>query len=160
MVNVPPLPPHLPLRQCDAADRSRVGIQRAGRSQCSVFAQLRTAHSAHLSLRRLLAVKSDLKPVLGALRLNAYLYRFHLALSPDCDLCLVAEMVPHFLLSRPRYRRQHLDLIFNRISLFDNATPRIGVARAYSELAALSAASSPSCVRRTLHASHSAASSL
>lgn len=56
------------------------------RPQCSVLTQLRTAHIA----------------------LNAYLYRFHLAPSPDCHLCLVPETVSHFLLA---IRRQHLKLI-------------------------------------------------
>ncbi|KAJ7137373.1 hypothetical protein C8R43DRAFT_893733 [Mycena crocata] len=37
--------------------------------------------------------------------LNAYLHRFHLTASPDCDLCHVPETIPHFLLSCPRYRR-------------------------------------------------------
>jgi hypothetical protein len=59
------------------------------RPQCSVLTQLRTTHLA----------------------LNTYLYRFHLAPSPDCELCLVPETVPHYLLSYPRYRRQHLDLV-------------------------------------------------
>ncbi|KAJ7696781.1 hypothetical protein B0H17DRAFT_1197887 [Mycena rosella] len=58
-------------------------------SQCSVLTQLRTTHFA----------------------LNAYLYRFRLAPSPDCVLCLVPETVPHYLLCCPLYRRQHLDLI-------------------------------------------------
>jgi hypothetical protein len=61
------------------------------RPQCSVLTQLRTTHLA----------------------LNAYLYRFHLAPSPDCELCLVPETVPHFLLMCPRYRRQRLDLVLN-----------------------------------------------
>ncbi|KAJ7182754.1 hypothetical protein C8R43DRAFT_818761, partial [Mycena crocata] len=43
--------------------------------------------------------------------LNAFLYRFHLAPSPDCPLCLVPETVPHFLLSCPRFRRERLTLI-------------------------------------------------
>ncbi|KAJ7302703.1 hypothetical protein DFH08DRAFT_635308, partial [Mycena albidolilacea] len=41
------------------------------RAQCSVLTQLRTAHVG----------------------LNAFLYRFHLATSPDCPLCLVPETV-------------------------------------------------------------------
>ncbi|KAJ6541371.1 hypothetical protein B0H19DRAFT_959096 [Mycena capillaripes] len=35
--------------------------------------------------------------------LNAFLYRFHLAPSPRCPLCLVPETVPHYLLACPRY---------------------------------------------------------
>ncbi|KAJ7659009.1 hypothetical protein B0H17DRAFT_842174, partial [Mycena rosella] len=54
------------------------------RPQCSVWTQLRTSH----------------------IGLNAFLYRFHLAPSPDCPLCLVPKTVPHFLLSCPRFRRQ------------------------------------------------------
>ncbi|KAJ7175235.1 hypothetical protein C8R43DRAFT_873266, partial [Mycena crocata] len=50
--------------------------------------------------------------------LNAFLYRFHLAPSPDCPLCRVPETVPHFLLSCPRYQRERLALIM-----------RIGTAR-------------------------------
>jgi ribonuclease HI len=73
----------------------RAGVARAysdlSRPQCSVFTQLRTAHFA----------------------LNSYLYRFHLAPSPDCDLCLVPETVPHYLLSCPRYRRERLDMIIS-----------------------------------------------
>ncbi|KAJ6610965.1 hypothetical protein B0H10DRAFT_1652619, partial [Mycena sp. CBHHK59/15] len=46
------------------------------RPQCSMLTQLRTTH----------------------IGLNAYLYRFHLAPSPNCTLCLVPETVPHFLL--------------------------------------------------------------
>ncbi|KAJ6608069.1 hypothetical protein B0H10DRAFT_1816647, partial [Mycena sp. CBHHK59/15] len=59
------------------------------RLQCSILTQLRTTH----------------------IGLNAYLYQFHLAPSPDCVLCLVPEMVPHFLLSCPIYHHQRLDLI-------------------------------------------------
>jgi ribonuclease HI len=59
------------------------------RPQCSILTQLRTTHLA----------------------LNAYLYRFHLAPSPDCELCLVPETVPHYLLLCPHYRRQRLDLV-------------------------------------------------
>ncbi|KAJ7867476.1 hypothetical protein B0H13DRAFT_2559867 [Mycena leptocephala] len=36
---------------------------------------------------------------------------FHLAPSPDCELCLVPETVPHYLLSCPRYHCQRLDLV-------------------------------------------------
>ncbi|KAJ7829530.1 hypothetical protein B0H13DRAFT_2372582 [Mycena leptocephala] len=36
---------------------------------------------------------------------------FHLAPSPDCELCLVPETVPHYLLSCPRYRCQRLNLV-------------------------------------------------
>jgi hypothetical protein len=61
------------------------------RLQCSVLTQLCTTH----------------------LTLNAYLFRFHLAPTPDCELCLVPETVPHYLLLCPRYRRQCLDLILN-----------------------------------------------
>ncbi|KAJ6545690.1 hypothetical protein B0H19DRAFT_1267073 [Mycena capillaripes] len=43
--------------------------------------------------------------------LNVYLFRFHLAPSPDCELCLVPETVPHYLLVCPRYRRERLNLI-------------------------------------------------
>ncbi|KAJ7825319.1 hypothetical protein B0H13DRAFT_2442650 [Mycena leptocephala] len=43
-------------------------------------------------------------------RLNAYLFRFHLAPSPSCTLYNAPESVPHFLLC-PAYRRQRLDLI-------------------------------------------------
>ncbi|KAJ7681424.1 hypothetical protein B0H17DRAFT_943095 [Mycena rosella] len=57
--------------------------------QCSVLTQLRTAHVG----------------------LNTYLFRFHLAPSPDCALCLIPEMVPHFLLSCPLCRRQRIALI-------------------------------------------------
>jgi ribonuclease HI len=59
------------------------------RAQCSVLTQLRTAH----------------------IGLNAFLYRFHLAPSPDCPLCLVPETVTHYLLACPRFRRQRLRLI-------------------------------------------------
>jgi hypothetical protein len=59
------------------------------RPQCSILTQLCTTHLA----------------------LNSYLYRFHLAPSPNCELCLVPETVAHYLLSCPRYRRQRLDLI-------------------------------------------------
>jgi hypothetical protein len=58
-------------------------------AQCSVLTQLRTAH----------------------IRLNAFLYRFHLAPSLDCPLCLVPETVSHYLLACPRFRRQCLRLI-------------------------------------------------
>ncbi|KAJ7691203.1 hypothetical protein B0H17DRAFT_890821, partial [Mycena rosella] len=54
------------------------------RPQCSVWTQLRTSH----------------------IGLNTFLFRFHLAPSPDCPLCLVPEMVPHFLLACPWYRRE------------------------------------------------------
>ncbi|KAJ7661003.1 hypothetical protein B0H17DRAFT_880638, partial [Mycena rosella] len=54
------------------------------RPQCSILTQLRTAH----------------------IGLNVFLYRFHLAPSPDCPLCLVPESVPHFLLTCPRFCRQ------------------------------------------------------
>ncbi|KAJ6572192.1 hypothetical protein B0H19DRAFT_879913, partial [Mycena capillaripes] len=57
----------------------------------SILTQLRTTHFA----------------------LNTYLYRFHLAPSPDCDLCLVPETVPHFLISCPRYRCKCLKLILS-----------------------------------------------
>jgi hypothetical protein len=43
--------------------------------------------------------------------LNAFLYRFHLAPSPDCPLCLVPETVSYYLLACPRFRRQRLHLI-------------------------------------------------
>ncbi|KAJ7626485.1 hypothetical protein B0H17DRAFT_963377, partial [Mycena rosella] len=43
--------------------------------------------------------------------LNAFLYRFHLAPSPDCDHCLVPETVSHFLLACARYSRHRLALI-------------------------------------------------
>ena len=66
------------------------------RPQCSVLTQLRTTH----------------------IGLNAYLFRFHLAPSPDCPLCLVPETVPHYLLTCPRFRRERLTLIL-----------RIGTAR-------------------------------
>ncbi|KAJ6526450.1 hypothetical protein B0H19DRAFT_852455, partial [Mycena capillaripes] len=66
----------------------RAGVLRAytelSRPQCSVFTQLCTTHFA----------------------LNAYPFHFHLAPSPDCDLCLVTETVPHYLLAFPRYRRE------------------------------------------------------
>jgi hypothetical protein len=61
------------------------------RPQSSILTQLRTTHIA----------------------LNTYLYRFHLAPSPDCELCLVPESVPHYLLLCPRFRRQRLGLILN-----------------------------------------------
>ncbi|KAJ7710343.1 hypothetical protein B0H17DRAFT_888428, partial [Mycena rosella] len=48
------------------------------RPQCSVLTQLCTSH----------------------IGLTAFLYHFHLAPSPDCPLCLVPEMVSHFLLQR------------------------------------------------------------
>ncbi|KAJ7704988.1 hypothetical protein B0H17DRAFT_874423, partial [Mycena rosella] len=54
------------------------------RPQCNVFTQLRTSH----------------------IGLNAFLYRFHLAPSPDCPLCLVPETMSHFLLTCPLHRRQ------------------------------------------------------
>ncbi|KAJ7611402.1 hypothetical protein DFH06DRAFT_1373670 [Mycena polygramma] len=43
--------------------------------------------------------------------LNGFLYRFHLAPSPDCPLCLVPETVGHYLLLCPRYRRERLTMI-------------------------------------------------
>ncbi|KAJ7671157.1 hypothetical protein B0H17DRAFT_1141597 [Mycena rosella] len=43
--------------------------------------------------------------------LNTYLYRFHLAPSLDCPLCLVPETVSHFLPLCPRFRHQCLSLI-------------------------------------------------
>ncbi|KAJ7311621.1 hypothetical protein DFH08DRAFT_717948 [Mycena albidolilacea] len=49
------------------------------RMQCSVLTQLCMAHVG----------------------LNAFLYRFHLALSPECPLCLVPETVTHYLLACP-----------------------------------------------------------
>ncbi|KAJ7708264.1 hypothetical protein B0H17DRAFT_917397, partial [Mycena rosella] len=59
------------------------------RPQASILTQLRTTH----------------------IGLNAYLYRFHLAPSLDCDLCLVPETVSHFLLARNRYHCQYIALI-------------------------------------------------
>ncbi|KAJ7163856.1 hypothetical protein C8R43DRAFT_879261 [Mycena crocata] len=59
------------------------------RPQCSILMQLRTSH----------------------IGLNAFLYRFHLGPSPDCNLCLVPETVSHFLLACPTYQRQRLSLI-------------------------------------------------
>ncbi|KAJ7655889.1 hypothetical protein B0H17DRAFT_956257 [Mycena rosella] len=53
------------------------------RPQCSVFAQLRTGH----------------------IGLNAYLFHFHLALSPNCPHCPVPESVPH--LSHCRAHQPH-----------------------------------------------------
>ncbi|KAJ6581332.1 hypothetical protein B0H19DRAFT_1060930 [Mycena capillaripes] len=58
----------------------------------------------------------DLKQGYVGFALNAYvyLYRFHLAPSPDCDFCLVVpETVPHYLLSCPRYRRERLKLVLS-----------------------------------------------
>ncbi|KAJ6537777.1 hypothetical protein B0H19DRAFT_874039, partial [Mycena capillaripes] len=68
--------PPMPLHACKYEDLSR--------PQCSVLTQLRTSH----------------------IGLNAFHYRFHLAPSPECQLCLVPETVPHYLLSCPCYRRQ------------------------------------------------------
>jgi hypothetical protein len=83
---------HIPAVLCDSPRPSN-SLARLyddlSRPQCSVLTQLRTTHFA----------------------LNSYLYRFHLAPSPDCALCLVPETVPHFLLSCPIYRRQCLRLI-------------------------------------------------
>lgn len=62
---------------------------RLSRLQCSILTQLCTTHLA----------------------LNTYLYRFHLAPSPDCKLCLGPETIPHYLLSCPHYRCQRLDLV-------------------------------------------------
>ncbi|KAJ7745036.1 hypothetical protein B0H14DRAFT_3514616 [Mycena olivaceomarginata] len=47
----------------------------------------------------------------GHIGLNAYLYRFNLALSPSCSLCDAPETVAHFLLLCPKYRRERLKLI-------------------------------------------------
>jgi ribonuclease HI len=51
------------------------------RMQCSILTQL---HMAHIGL-------------------NVFLYRFHLAPSPDCPLCLVPETVSHYLLTCSRF---------------------------------------------------------
>ncbi|KAJ7302466.1 hypothetical protein DFH08DRAFT_616973, partial [Mycena albidolilacea] len=42
--------------------------------------------------------------------LNSFLFRFHLAPSPDCPQCLVLETVSHYL-SCPRYHRERLKLV-------------------------------------------------
>jgi hypothetical protein len=52
-------------------------------AQCSVLTQLYTAHVG----------------------LNAFLYHFHLAPSPDCPLCLVPKTVAHYLLMCPWFRQ-------------------------------------------------------
>ncbi|KAJ7301422.1 hypothetical protein DFH08DRAFT_630928, partial [Mycena albidolilacea] len=49
--------------------------------QCSILTQLCTAH----------------------IGLNVFLYRFHLAPSPDCPLCWVLKTVSHYLLTCPRF---------------------------------------------------------
>ncbi|KAJ7753641.1 hypothetical protein DFH07DRAFT_744246 [Mycena maculata] len=59
------------------------------RPQSSVLMQLRTSH----------------------IGLDAFLFRFHLAPSPDCALCLVPETFSHYLLSCLLYRRQRVALI-------------------------------------------------
>jgi hypothetical protein len=59
------------------------------RPQCSILTQLRTGH----------------------IGLNAHLFRFHLAPSPDCALCFVPETVSHFLLACPLYHRARRALI-------------------------------------------------
>ncbi|KAJ6527383.1 hypothetical protein B0H19DRAFT_863310, partial [Mycena capillaripes] len=68
-------------RPSNATSRMYEGLSRP---QCSVFTELRTTH----------------------IGLNAFLYRFHLAPSPKCPLCLVPETVTHFLPSCLRFRRQ------------------------------------------------------
>ncbi|KAJ7657150.1 hypothetical protein B0H17DRAFT_896105, partial [Mycena rosella] len=54
------------------------------RPQSNILAQVRTAH----------------------IRLNTFLYSFHLAPSPDCNQCLVFETVSHFLLACWRFHLQ------------------------------------------------------
>ncbi|KAJ7683119.1 hypothetical protein B0H17DRAFT_942155, partial [Mycena rosella] len=44
----------------------------------------------------------------GHIALDAYLYRLHLALSPDCP---VPESVPHLFLACPAQRRHRLRLV-------------------------------------------------
>ncbi|KAJ7699310.1 hypothetical protein B0H17DRAFT_888815, partial [Mycena rosella] len=54
------------------------------RPQTSILTQLRSTH----------------------IGLNTFLYRFHLAPSPDCKHCLVPEIVSHYLLACTRFCHQ------------------------------------------------------
>ncbi|KAJ7679905.1 hypothetical protein B0H17DRAFT_943692 [Mycena rosella] len=61
------------------------------RPQCSVLTQLCTAH----------------------IGLNVFPFRFRLAPSPNCPLCLVPETVSHYLLACPLFCHQCLALILH-----------------------------------------------
>ncbi|KAJ7651919.1 hypothetical protein B0H17DRAFT_409570 [Mycena rosella] len=69
----------------------------------------KTAHSSPSNTPRQHCSNADLStlnnfgclPPVDLIALNAFLFRFHLAPSPDCPLCFVPETVPHFLLTCP-----------------------------------------------------------